>query len=414
MTVPARRASAELLARLIEDPNLPATLRRMPGQAFSALVRRVGVEDAGELVALATTEQIVTAFDEDLFVSPAPGEREAFDPARFVTWLEVMLEAGDATAAMRMAELSEDFVARVISSLVLVLDHEDLLTRLVTDDPIAVQADKLLESSATEEIDGYVLVSRIERGWDALLSLILALDRDHRPLLVRVLDRCAALERDCLDDLERLVGILSGAESLAEDVEAEREQRRARLGFVEPRAARSFLALARMPFEAELSEVPRDTITRDYLRDAPPTAAPVLAALPPGPDANASRETSALEALDRVQNDAPDSFSERIRELVYLANVLIAGATLDDRALEPAEAGEAALATVAFGADLRARATHPSATRPTPEQLAEVLTRIPADLLFRQAAVWLSAHDDIEFVRSWEHLEALREKLFAP
>ena len=34
----------------------------------------IGIEDAGEIVALATTEQIVTAFDEDLFVNARPGD----------------------------------------------------------------------------------------------------------------------------------------------------------------------------------------------------------------------------------------------------------------------------------------------------------------------------------------------------
>lgn len=56
-----------LLTRLIEMPDLAATIQALPAERFAALVRELGVEDAGELVALATTEQLVQAFDEDPF-----------------------------------------------------------------------------------------------------------------------------------------------------------------------------------------------------------------------------------------------------------------------------------------------------------------------------------------------------------
>lgn len=91
MSLTPRLPSTALLARLIEDPDLPARIRELSSERFTALVHEVGVADAGELVALATTEQLVAAFDEDLFVNTRPGEREVFDRQRFVTWLEVLL-----------------------------------------------------------------------------------------------------------------------------------------------------------------------------------------------------------------------------------------------------------------------------------------------------------------------------------
>src|SRR5690606_26877554 len=116
----------------------------------------------------------------------------------------------------------------------------------------AEAADAALERALNEEIDGYLLVAREEQGWDAALSLVLALDRRDRSLLVRILDRCALLGSRYIDDLDALAELLSEAESLAEDVEAAREQRRAKLGYVEPRAATGFLALARMPLSGAL------------------------------------------------------------------------------------------------------------------------------------------------------------------
>ncbi|HNN92016.1 MAG TPA: DUF6178 family protein, partial [Pseudomonadota bacterium] len=264
-----------LVRRLLDSPDLVTELRALPAPRFAALVREIGVEDAGELVAMATTEQLVTAFDEDLFVSQRPGERETFDPDRFVTWLEVLLEAGDRAAADRVAELSPDFVVRALSSLLLVLDHDALAVRMSEAGRAGHRAEKAIESSLSEEIDGYLLIARRPDGWDAVLALILALDERHRALLERLLDRCAYLCRGYVDDLAALEEVLSAEESLAEDVEAEREERRTTLGYVEPRAARSFLALCRQSLAGSLLTMPRDPVTAAYFRarQASPTTA---------------------------------------------------------------------------------------------------------------------------------------------
>src|SRR3954471_7277947 len=103
-----------LLNSLIELPDLASTIQALPAPIFAALVRKVGVEDSGDLIALATTEQLVQAFDEDLFVGNRAGERESLDVRRFVVWLEVLLEAGEEAAAQRVAELDEDFVAHAL------------------------------------------------------------------------------------------------------------------------------------------------------------------------------------------------------------------------------------------------------------------------------------------------------------
>ena len=50
-----RASSGKLLARVLETPNLAAQVRALPGPALGKLIERVGLEDAGELVALATT-----------------------------------------------------------------------------------------------------------------------------------------------------------------------------------------------------------------------------------------------------------------------------------------------------------------------------------------------------------------------
>lgn len=418
----ALTSTRSLLDRLIELPELARTVQALPPSAFAALVRKVGIEDAGELVALATTAQLVQAFDEDLFVSDRPGERESLDVGRFVTWLEVLLEARDEVAAERVAELDEDFVAHALGGVLLVLEEDALRDRLDEgDEDEAKQVDKSLESALTEELDGYLLVAKRHDGWDAVLALVLALDRDHRALLVRLLERLARAGSAHLDDLEELATVLSEGESLADDVEAAREERRSQQGYVEPRAARAFLSLARTPPPDGARPTERDPLTRAYFRDlergrpavsARPVEGDWRAAPPPLPaailreldeagaglgaglalgDASTAPTTLGVftEALRALSRDAPRVFGERMEELAYLVNVLVAGHDRDGARLRTKEAADIAIATVSEGAMNELRARRPKATRahpPTASELAAVLADRPLDVLFRGAS----------------------------
>ena len=430
-----------LLNRLIDSPALVRGIRDLPPLAFSKLIQHVGVEDAGELVALATTDQLVNAFDEDLFRNSRPGNRESFDPIRFVTWLEVLLEAGDDVAARRLTELSEDFVTHAINSLVLVLHSDALRLRMSEGDDHAVIVDKALESAICEEIEGYLLVARSPDGWDTVFALILALDRDHRSFLERILNRCARISRELVDDLDALSTVLSAGASLAEDVEAEREERRGRCGFVEPRAARAFLALARS--QTDPAQTERDPITHAYFRDlklsghAPLGAGPrhdtetllrlldrvaetqpkPRGALLPGHAEPEKPETMSpiTEAMQALRDLDARMFQERKEELAYLANALVAGATIDGRRFRPSEAMEAALATVALGAEIEARVKSPSVKPSTPAELCAVLTKRTSDLLFRVASSALagraSGSASVGFLRDRRGIKAALRNL---
>jgi hypothetical protein len=410
-----------LLNRVIELPELATTIQALPSQTFAALIRKVGVEDAGELIALATREQLVQAFDEDLFVSERAGERESLDFARFIVWLEVLLEAGDEVAARRIAQLDEDFVAHALSGALLVLDQDALRDRLDEgDEEEARRVDKSLESALSEDIDGYILVAKQQDGWDAVLTLVLALDRDHRALLVRLLERLAQLGSTYLDDLEELSTVLSEGESLAEDAEAAREDRRSKQGYVDARSARAFLALARKP-AVEERPADRDPLTRAYFREVErgrPSAAghPADTAAPGLPLAvlreldeagvrgsrlalnGSSTQTPTLdaftEALRDLSRNEPGRFGERMEELAYLANVLIAGDDRDGARLLPQEAADAAIATVCYGATLEVRALRSKTKRkmpPTSAEFSALLRERGADILFRVASSALAA-----------------------
>src|SRR5262249_35741058 len=98
-----RPSSTELLARLLERPDLAVGVQALPAPALARLIDAVGLEDAGEIVAFATPEQLAGVFDEDLFRSDRPGGDERFDGGRFLVWLEVMMEAGEAFVTERLA-----------------------------------------------------------------------------------------------------------------------------------------------------------------------------------------------------------------------------------------------------------------------------------------------------------------------
>jgi hypothetical protein len=350
------RLGGGLLRQLLEDPELAPALRALPAPALRQVILRVGLEDAGELVALSTLEQLREVFDEDLWRSTRPGEDEAFDAARFVVWLEVLLEGGEAFVADRLAELSEDFLVFAVSRLVRVLDVA-VLTTWATAPGEADLLDTVVDTQPCQELDEYLMVSRTEWGWDAVLTTLLALDERHPDLLRGVLSRCAAATHDEVGSAEALHAALRGEELLLEDARAEREERRAERGYVSPADARAFLALARAAPESPED----DPITRAYFRELKRvgTAGPAAAALPQPPPvrqllAEAGIEAEApdtaraagslfLQTLAELHERDPRAHQRLVEELAYLANVLVAGDTSAASGWRPVEAAERVL-----------------------------------------------------------------------
>ncbi len=414
--LPSRRAAPHaLLARILEEPNLIAAVQALPARALGRLIERVGLEDAGEIVALATTEQLRRIFDDDLWRSERPGKDETFDANRFALWLEVMLEAGEAFAAAKLAELPEDLVTLALHKNVLVIDIEELALamadRMSDDDELT---EKALESCLCEEIDEYRIISRNHEGWDAILTVLLALDRDYHDFLGRVLRHCCHMAAELIEDGGGLYQVLTSDEMLESDVGADREDHRAEEGFIAPSSAASFLALARTGELADvLASKERDPVTHAYFRSL---RAPVRSASTPdgsqaGVASNAARAAGLVEILRSaevlppsetrllLQGDSDASSVEeggvftqamrelrartialhgqRMQELAYLANALGAGCSIEGRALRPMEAAHATVATCNLGME---RLLQDETGQDAPISL---LRRTGADKLFR-------------------------------
>ncbi len=407
-----RPSASQLLTRILETPDLATAVRALPAPALAKLIDQVGLEDAGELVALATTEQLARVFDEDLWRSDRAGEDERFDAARFLVWLAVMLEAGDAFVAGKLSELPSDLVTLAFHQQLLVLDTETLMSELLDSDD-AIASEKALASCLSEEVSEYQLIARHPEGWDDVLAAILALDRDHHDYLIGLLARCAALSREYIEDNGGLYDVLTSEEMLEADVAGEREDRRGEEGHVAPSSAAAFLKLARTAVAAPARE--HDGLTAAYFRGLGkrPVPGPRAAATRPdlfrllrGGHERASTSPRLLSsplvddgdkaepllvaALRRLAEDDPRVFAARSEETAYLANVLAAGCSFEARRMRPVEAVEAAIATTSLGLELSLPRAH------TPDPVlaaAAALRQHPADALFRVA--WSRLYRDV-------------------
>src|SRR4051794_29467315 len=133
-----------LLLRILERPGLVAAVRELPGAVLGKLIDRIGLEDAGELVALASTAQLERVFDDDLWRAERAGGDETFRPERFALWLRVMLEAGEEALVRRLCELPQDLLALAVHRLVLVVDIDVLEEQLTPRDEEAEALERAL------------------------------------------------------------------------------------------------------------------------------------------------------------------------------------------------------------------------------------------------------------------------------
>lgn len=411
-----RPSSVQLLRHVLERPDLVAAVRELPGDVLAVLIERIGLEDAGEIAALASAEQLSNAFDHDLWRADKAGSDEDFQPERFGLWLEVLSEAGDDFLAQRLAALPRDLLLLALHRAVLVLDIDALAVTMAERGEDAEWTEKALEDAGHyEEWEEFRLIVRMPERWDVLWAGLLALDRDHHELLRDLIERCAALDTEFINGNGGLYEVLTSDEMLENDLGAERADRRAAKGHVSPADARAFLSLAR---ESDAARA-RDAITRAYFRElaavggvsesraAPSRAvqqltqlvaearpltamavAPTKARLSSGragtKSGALSRTSAGLEtrclferALAELREREPLLASERFEELAYLANVWIAGGSHEGRQPRPVEALELVLAVCSAGLAL-AVADEPG------EDAARLLARTPADLLFRR------------------------------
>jgi hypothetical protein len=435
-TLPPR----QLLSRLLEEPELVAIVRELEAPVLGRLIRHVGLEDAGELVALASTPQLERIFDEDLWQLDQPGQNEAFDAQRFTSWLEILLEAGPTFAARRLLEMNEDLVMLGLCEHLRAIDSERVAASMWKGaeagcDSLLQQA---LDSQHYHEFEQFIVYSIHEPSWATWLTLLLELERLQLDVLSRWLERLADISADSVDDEDDAVDgyyhALRRAETLADDVAAQRGERREQQGYISPSDALSFLRSARRCSLVEILGAPApDPITQAYFRDyftslGDPANAPasvrseavaydesVQGGDGAAPSPAAARWLSALREVDAAAprrllpagtSQAPELpvrvamlalkrvdpalYSRRVVELSYLANILLSGASHEARNFRPVEAAEAALALCNLGFE-RALGLASNATTEGSESKS-------------RAIGWLTRHDLVTAFRAGLHV----------
>ncbi len=384
--VPGRaRKSKQLLKTLTDNPALPAFVRRLQAPVLKRLIDQVGLRDAGDLIALTSTDQLREIFEVSLWESLVPGQAERLRPEKFLEWIDVMLDVSPAFAAERLIELGEDFVVANFAPLIGVIDAGVMSEHQADSERCVCGYCALIERGVSLElIADYIVVAVYEDEWDSVRTTLLELDTEDAGFLRRVLARC------CKAPTVR--GAADHGETLLEDETYAREQRREQGGFVTPQIALMFLKIARTaPREELVAQRDYDDVSRRYFdqiaaaqaavvrnRDAEEAAEDVnpettitpvqLRALEEvlveaeivggqstlrlsGPSTAREQSVELQAHLDRLQIVRPDLFAARLAELVFLANVLMAGSFYHGGRFTEAEAARAALACANLGLD---------------------------------------------------------------
>ncbi|MBN2336971.1 MAG: hypothetical protein JXP48_00410 [Acidobacteria bacterium] len=397
MIHPLAPSSRQLLNRILDQPDLARTVRSLEPKVLNQLIRRCGLEDTGEVIALASSEQLMHIFDDDLWQCGRAGEEEQFDAERFGLWLEVLAGMGPPVAAEKIAGMDLDFVTGAFSRHILVLDDAWMALRMMAYseggdvDPSewerASWAEKALEGSLSHEFSGCTVVSKRDAFWDAVLLVLLELEDGFPEFFGELMERCARIDAAQLESDGGLYEVLTEGERVMSDVAADREARRALEGYVDPVGAAAFLAAARQwkpGGPGSTRDTFADTVRENHLRSLKDRAGqgagtgegarvvgeeresglaallrecdlfPGGRALLPagGPAPGVDRLARIREELQYVRRADPAVFSERMDELAFLANVLVAGCSFQSRRFRPVEAADAALAACSLGLEV--------------------------------------------------------------
>jgi hypothetical protein len=390
----------DLLERVLETPDLARVVQGLEPAVLHQLVRTCGLEDCGQIVALASTEQLMRVFDRDLWRNEPAGGQERFDADRFGVWLEVLAEAGADVAARKIVEMDFDLVTAALSHHVLVLDQEAMATDraavelgLHDDDPIAgaqvAQVEAALDGAVGYEVSGYLVVAKRGESWDALVSVLTSLDVDHHAFFRKLMSRCCAISTEYIVDNGGLYEVLTTGDQVLDDLASDRDERRGQEGYVAPPMAAAFLKLAREPIGSGNAPPAPDHLTVRYFRGIEEraqerageaterrprpgartehktphdvrqllTTLPEAGALPTSPVPLLREQEAGLpDRLARIKNwladeqtANPAAHARRVHQLGYLANVLIAGCSFQSRRFRSVEAADAALATCNLG-----------------------------------------------------------------
>jgi hypothetical protein len=379
-----RRAALE---RILDTPHLEHVVPRLQPELLHRVIQTCGLEDCGELVVLATPEQLKHIFDLDLWRSAQPGMDEQFDADRFGVWLEVLAEFGATVAARKLAEMDADLVIAGLAQHARVFDCA------------VVTAIHVLDHGLASEVGGYRLVAKRTDSWETIVAILISLDAEHPDYFHQVMRGCRALsntgrEPDGLDDL------LHEEDQLTFDLSVDRERRRDKQGYVPPAQARAFLEMSRQLRLGADTMPPANPVARANLRS-------------PGETPERKEALRHIRAHMQFVFDCDHAaYAKRNEELAYVANTIMAGCALQGRAFTAQEAWDAAVAVCNLGLENRPSLWSPlRSARPIGRSLKT--KSFPDDFLVNHDLVsvfqvgWTVLHKDVGMYAAERLLEVL-------
>ena len=464
-TLPRDGGSVEhRLARLLDTPFLARVVPHLPPETLHQLIRYRGLDACGELVTSATPAQLTFLLDLDLWRHARPGRDHLFDVDRFGEWLEVLVDTGNSVAARTVAALDKNLVVAGLSRYVRVFDPGIFEPTAQSDDEPTDRHEAMREGDSMDvddapmhdssggwlecEVGGYIVRARRADAWDAIVTLLVALDAEHGNYFHAVMQGCRRLsnsrpEIDGLDDL------LLAPEQHLHDVTIERERRRSQQGYATPADARAFLEMARQPKHTRsgasmTGSIKVNPIVTAYFRaadeapdspsaashssevhahatDVPESLEAVMELLteagvmPERPRAlleaaDADPQAARLMRLRRlmayVRDTHETAYFTRSRELAFLANTLLAGCSVQSRPFTPQEASDAAAGICNLGLEYWP-ARWPSVTSPgafPPDSLL-----IDHDLVTAFEVGWSVLHQDVSLFAAEQLISTLTD-----
>lgn len=354
--------SISALARLLDSDHLARTVPELTPEVLHHVILRRGLDACTDLVAAATSEQITSLFDLDLWQPAQPGFDEQLDVARFGEWVEALVDRDPALAARTVAALDARLAIAAMSRYVRIFDP-GTFERTVPTEEVDVDLAPDPFDGLVCELSGFIVRARRSDCWDAIVLLLHALEEHQPARFDEVMRGCRRLSNDRSEE-DGFHNLLETPEQWLLDVTLDRDLRREERGYVTPADARAFLDTARRPHQSLEQPRPEQLRSKQPARSRQPVSVrPAIAggggeadaddsrALTAWPGGDASTRTRMWRTMRYLGEHEAEKFDERMKELAFLAGALVAGCPLGDRPFTPREAHDAAIAICNLGLD---------------------------------------------------------------
>ncbi|ALP68505.1 hypothetical protein AN416_37870 (plasmid) [Paraburkholderia caribensis] len=167
------RISDLSLHDLLQIESLPAYIKQMAPRTLCRLIDHIGVEDCAEFMSIVDAQTMRKVLSVALWTRPTTGGPELLDAARFISWVRVWLVEGERATTLRLLDIEEDLLVAIITRLI---DVRMLDATNISD------ADWVLGEFRME--------ARLDGDWQVLQEMFFALWQFEPDFSRRLLSRC--------------------------------------------------------------------------------------------------------------------------------------------------------------------------------------------------------------------------------